>query len=164
MSRILYPEFCKAFPKNKHIKLIVCGSAASWIIEKVINAKGGLHNRVTGQINLSPFSLNEVEGFLKDKGIKLSRIEILKIYMAIGGVPFYWTHIEKGKSGAESIDSLFFRKAAPLKDEFQRLLSSLFENSDVHQKIVGALANNRHGVSREDLLAKLKLKSGGCTI
>ena len=147
--------------RNKNIKLIVCGSAASWIIEKVINAKGGLHNRVTGQMNLSPFNLNEVESYLRDKGIKLTRIEILKIYMAIGGVPFYWTHIQKGKSGAESIDSLFFRKAAPLKDEFQRLLSSLFENSEVHKKIVEALANNRHGVSREELLAQLKIKSGG---
>jgi hypothetical protein len=96
--------------KNKQIKLIVCGSAASWIIEKVINAKGGLHNRVTGQINLSPFSLNEAESFLKDKGIKLNKIEILKIYMAIGGVPFYWTHIEKGKSGAESIYYIFLKK------------------------------------------------------
>lgn len=147
--------------KNNKIKLIVCGSAASWIIEKIINAKGGLHNRVTGQINLSPFSLNEVESFLKDKGIKLNEIEILKIYMAIGGIPFYWTYIEKGKSGAEAIDSLFFKKAAPLKEEFHRLFSSLFENSEIHQKIVEVLAGNRQGVSREELLSKLKLKSGG---
>lgn len=147
--------------QNQRIKLVVCGSAASWMIDKVINAKGGLHNRVTEQINLSPFSLMEVESLLKSKGIRLGKMEILKIYMAIGGVPFYWTHIEKGRSSAESIDALFFKKAAPLKEEFERLFSSLFENSEIHQKIVEALAGGRQGLSREDLIAKLKTTSGG---
>lgn len=147
--------------KNSRLKLVVCGSAASWIIDKVINAKGGLHNRVTGQINLAPFNLTEVEAFVQQKGINLNRGEILKIYMALGGVPFYWTYLERGKSSAEIIDSLFFKKGAPFKDEYLRLFGSLFENSETHEKIVKALSVHRNGLSREDLLLELKMKSGG---
>ena len=37
------------------IKVIVCGSSASWIIQKIINNKGGLYNRVTRTMKLTPF-------------------------------------------------------------------------------------------------------------
>lgn len=41
----LYWNRCWVF--DDRIKLIICGSATSWIIENIINNKGGLHNRVT---------------------------------------------------------------------------------------------------------------------
>jgi len=47
-----------------NVKLIVCGSAASFIINNIINDKGGLHDRITGIIVLEPFSLNDTKKYL----------------------------------------------------------------------------------------------------
>jgi len=38
---------------RKDVILIVCGSAASWMINTLIHNKGGLHNRVTHRIRLN---------------------------------------------------------------------------------------------------------------
>ena len=51
---------------DKRIKLVICGSSTSWIINNIINNKGGLHNRVTRTIHLQPFSLYETESYLKE--------------------------------------------------------------------------------------------------
>lgn len=147
--------------KNTNIKLVVCGSAASWMVDKIINAKGGLHNRVTQRLLLEPFQLNEVQQYLAARKIRIKPIEMLKLYMAIGGVPYYWSLISKGKSSAQLIQSLFFYRGSVLKDEYSRLLQSLFDNSEYHQRIVKTLANKKEGMSRKELLGQLKIKSGG---
>jgi len=46
---------------RKDVILIICGSAASWVTDKVINNRGGLHNRLTQHIYVKPFSLRECE-------------------------------------------------------------------------------------------------------
>lgn len=50
--------------QNNRIKLIICGSAASWIIGNIINNKGGLHNRLTKTILLEPMNLKESKELL----------------------------------------------------------------------------------------------------
>ena len=90
-----------------NIVLIVCGSAASWMSEHLINAKGGLHNRLTKTILLEPFTLQETEEFLHSRSIKLTRKQIFELYMAIGGVPHYLNAVEKGKTAAENISNIY---------------------------------------------------------
>jgi uncharacterized protein len=53
--------------------MVVCGSAASWMIQNVVRSCGGLHNRLTRQIRILPFTLNETEHFLQLKNINLTR-------------------------------------------------------------------------------------------
>jgi AAA+ ATPase superfamily predicted ATPase len=36
--------------KRRDLVVIVCGSASAWMVQRVLQAKGGLHNRVTRQI------------------------------------------------------------------------------------------------------------------
>ena len=50
--------------------LAVCGSAASWMIQNIVRSRGGLHNRLTRQIRLLPFTLSETEKFLLKKKIR----------------------------------------------------------------------------------------------
>ena len=50
------------------IKLVVCGSATSWMIDNLIHSRGGLHNRITHQIVLEPFTLNECEAYFRAYG------------------------------------------------------------------------------------------------
>ena len=147
--------------QDKRVKLIICGSSASWIINKVINNKAGLHNRVTREIHLEPFDLQETKQFLIKRKIKLTDPQILQLYLVTGGVPFYLTKIEKGLSATQIIESLAFSKKGFLLDEFDKLFSSLFDNSEDYIKLVRLLAKNRHGIGERALLEKLGKKAVG---
>jgi predicted AAA+ superfamily ATPase len=151
----------QSWSKDTRIKLIVCGSAASWMNENLIQATGGLHNRLTRQMLLSPFHFREVKEYAHDQKLKLIDGELLKLYMVIGGVPYYWSLIPKGQSSAQIIDFLFFKKDAELKLEFSRLFKSLFDNHQVYEKIVRVLASSKKGMNRNELLAKVNIKTGG---
>ena len=144
-----------------NLMLIVCGSATSWISDKLINNKGGLYNRVTNEIKLMPFNLAECESFYKANGIVMSRYEQLQCYMAIGGIPFYMSLLKRGVSLAQNIDILFFDKSAKLKQEFARLYGSLFTNAEECEKIIRLLATKRQGYTRKEIAEKTGLPDGG---
>lgn len=95
---------------RRDIKLIVCGSATSWMIDKLINNRGGLHNRLTHRMLITPFTLQECEWYFRSKSISYSRHEIAECYMVMGGIPFYLNQMKKGLSVAQNIDRLFLRK------------------------------------------------------
>ena len=142
------------------IVLIVCGSAASWILNKIINSHGGLHNRVTDQIHLKPFSLCECEALIKSQGLSLSRKEICAAYMIFGGVPYYWKFLRKHESVPLAIDRLLFAETGKLRNEFDVMIRSLFRSNTAHRKIISTLANVGIGMTRQDLLSKAMLKDG----
>jgi len=141
--------------------LAVCGSAASWMIQNIVRSRGGLHNRLTRQIRLLPFTLSETEKFLLKKKIKLTRIQIVELYMAFGGVPYYLKQVEPGSSVAQIIDKACFTKNGVLRDEYEKLLISLFEDSQYHTRIAELLAKKTKGITRNELLSQIKLSSGG---
>ena len=143
------------------IVLVVCGSATSWMTDKLINAKGGLHNRLTRRIKLEPFTLSECERFTQAKGIVATRRQILEYYMVMGGIPYYWNFIERDKSPAQNIDALFFSANGELRDEYQHLYNSLFRNPRRHVAIVSALGTRRTGMTREDLLTITRSSDNG---
>jgi len=146
---------------NDKIKLIICGSSASWVINKVINNVGGLYNRVTRTMKLLPFSLYESQAFLKALGVSLNKRHILNLYMALGGIPQYLALIQKGRSFAQNVDHLFFQQKAPLGDEFQKLFTSLFQDAEIYIKLIRIIANYRYGISKEMLLRKSGISKGG---
>ncbi|MCF6402259.1 AAA family ATPase [Chitinophaga filiformis] len=149
--------------KKDHLKVIICGSAASWMIDQVINNKGGLHNRVTQTIRLLPFTLAETEQYLLGRGIRLSKYLILQLYMAIGGIPHYLKGIQKGESVVQAIDRLCFTKDGFLKGEFKNLYQSLFNDSHHHEEVIRALAKNAKGLSRNEIIDECGFSSGGST-
>ena len=75
--------------RQKNLVLVVCGSAASWMISRILHDKGGLHNRVTHRFRLEPFDLAETREFLRSRQIDLTDYQIIELYMAFGGVPLY---------------------------------------------------------------------------
>ncbi|MCF8374183.1 MAG: ATP-binding protein [Bacteroidales bacterium] len=147
--------------KRNDLVVMVCGSAASFMVNKIIKNKGGLHNRLSHKIRLMPFTLHETEVFLKSKNILLSHFDILQLYMIIGGVPHYLNNIKKGESVAQNIDRLCFEGNGALVDEFTEVFKSLFENSEVHEQIVRELSKIKKGVTRKELLDLCKMGSGG---
>lgn len=145
----------------KNIVVVLCGSSASWMIKNIIYNKGGLHNRVTCEIFLSPFSLSETKEFLRYRGINLNNRHILEIYMAIGGVPYYLKYVEKNLTAEENIQEIFFRKNAPLFDEFNKLFQSLFNNAPAYIEIIRLTAQVRNGLTRSELQSSAKLSTNG---
>lgn len=115
---------------RKNVMLIVCGSATSWMTDKLINNHGGLYNRLTCELKLSPFTLAECEELFHSENIRLSRYDIVQSYMITGGIPYYLSYFQSGLSLAQNIDALFFEKNAPLHGEFKRLFSAIFNNSE----------------------------------
>ncbi len=138
--------------RRSDILLVVCGSATSWIVDKMINDYGGLHDRLTKRIRLAPFTLRECQEMADAKGLVLSRYQILELFMALGGVPFYWEMLERGDSPAQALDRLFFSEDAPMAGEFDRLYASLFRNPEAHLAIVRALGTKKSGMTRRELL------------
>ena len=146
---------------RKDILLIVCGSAASWLLKKVVGDKGGLHNRVTGKIHLSPFTLAECEEMAAEKKLRYSRAQIAECYMAIGGIPYYWHYLQKGLSVPQNMDQLFFAEDAGLKTEYDELYRSLFDSPEPYMRIVEVLGRNGRAMSRDELAAASGMTSCG---
>ncbi len=147
--------------RRKDVLLVVCGSATSWIVGKIIRDKGGLHNRVTRQIPLKPFTLGDCERFADAQGLALSRHEIVRLYMVLGGVPWYWSLLRPGRSAAQEVDRLFFSENAILAGEFRSLFDSLFRAGSPHVRIVEALASRRSGLSRAEIAQAAGLADNG---
>lgn len=151
-------RFWSKFP---NLKLIVCGSAASWMLDKLVNAKGGLYNRLTKTILLKPYSLKGTKEFLDSRGLHLSSKQILDLYMVFGGVPYYLKQVEKGKSAAQEINRICFQIDGLLYTEFDRLFASLFEHAEDSLAIVTAIGSFRQGISRKELIKNTRFSSGG---
>jgi len=145
------------------LTVIICGSAAAWMIEQVVNNKGGLHNRLTRTIRLMPFTLFEAEAYLQANGIKLPRHQIAHLYMCTGGVPHYLSGIGKGQSIIQAIEKMCFTKDGLLAREFENLYAALFENPSKHEEIVKALAMHPGGLNREEIIKNCNLSTGGGT-
>ena len=143
------------------VKLIVCGSATSWMVNKLINNRGGLHNRVTHSILLKPFTLAECQQYFDAYGFDYSCQEIADCYMVMGGVPYYFTFMEKGYSVAQNIDRMFFASGCELQNEFNNLYRSLFKQADNHISIVKALAVKGKGLSRTEIVEATGIVNNG---
>ncbi len=143
------------------IVLIGCGSAASWMLNKLINDKGGLYNRVTRRMRLAPFTLSETEELLHSQNYQIDRYQTIQLYMALGGIPFYLDLIDKDYSVAQNIQRLFFEKNALLSQEYEILFKSLFGNSESHRQIIESLTNKRTGLTRKEILKHIDIKDGG---
>lgn len=143
------------------LKLIVCGSAASWMLDHVISHKGGLHNRITGQIQLRPFDLQETKQYLFYKGVRYNDNQVLDIFMIIGGIPYYLNFLKKNLSVAQNVDQMCFQQQGPLVDEFTRLYASLFDSPEAYEELVRSIAAKRRGIKRTELLKNAKFSTEG---
>lgn len=146
---------------RKDIVLVVCGSATSWIISKIVRNYGGLHNRLTRQIYLEPFTLYECELYAKSKHLGMSRRNILETYMVLGGIPYYWSFLNKGDSQAQNLDKLFFSKNGELVGEYKALYSSLFKNPESYIEVVSILGRKKAGMTRQEIIDAIKKNEGG---
>ena len=143
------------------IKLVACGSATSWIIDKIINSRGGLHGRITHKFIVEPFTLHEAKEYFDVYGYSFNEKQISEIYMIMGGIPYYYSLIEKGESIARNIDRLFFYPNGTLKDEFEKLYAALYRNPSMYLTVIKELSKKSKGLTRQELIKKLKINGNG---
>ena len=155
--------FWNSWAVQQNIVVVICGSAASWMIKKVIRHKGGLHNRVTKRIHLKPFTLEETKMYLDSRNIHFDHYQIVQLYMAMGGIPHYLKEIEGGRSAIQNIDQICFSETGLLHDEFLSLYPALFDNAEKHILIIRALATKHKGMTRKEIIKATKLPDGGKT-
>lgn len=144
-----------------NFKLIVCGSATSWMIQNLIDSKGGLHNRITHEIKLKPFTLKETEEYLQAKGFSWSRQLVLQSYMFTGGVAYYLSLFDASESLVQNIDRLYFSENGEMRREYKRLFRTLFNAADPYIRLVETLAQKKTGMTRNEIIAAMKSEKGG---
>lgn len=155
--------FWNSWATKKNIVLVVCGSAASWMIQKVVNNKGGLYNRLTKRIFLSPFTLSETESYFQAQGFDFNRYQITQLYLALGGIPHHLKEVQKGKTAVQNINQICFSKNGLLRTEFSRLYPALFAHADNHIAIIRALATKQKGLTRNEIIKAAKMPNGNST-
>ena len=149
--------------RRNNIIVVICGSAASWMIQNITGNRGGLHNRITQRIRLQPFSLKETELYLKSQSVNLDKYQILQLFMVIGGIPHYLRDIRKGQSFDQNIDRMCFSKDGILRNEFQYLYPALFDKPERHIAVIKSLASKNEGLTRTQIIEACNLSSGGST-
>jgi predicted AAA+ superfamily ATPase len=147
--------------KKGNLMVILCGSSTSWMMNKIVNNHGGLYDRVTRQIPLAPFSLEECKEYALSLGIDWSDYDLACCYMALGGIPYYWNYLSSKLSLSQNLDEMFFSKQAPLAGEFSRLFSSLFSQPEEMEQLVRTLAKKRRGLTQEEICKALHWNKGG---
>ena len=144
-----------------NLVFIACGSSSMWINEHIVSEKGGLFNRKSLIIDLSPFSLRETELYLESIGIHFSRFDIAILYEVFGGLPYYLRFLDRTKTLTENVDALLFHENAPLKNEFALLFKTLFSSSNQYFEIVKALASKNKGLTRNEISSLTKIPNNG---
>ena len=154
--------FWNGWGNTRHnLMLIVCGSATSWMLDNLINNKGGLYGRLTGELKLSPFTLKECEEFYLSRGIKMSRYNVTQAYMILGGIPYYMNFFNPSLSLAQNVDALFFARHAKLGDEFNRLFNSIFDHAEESMNIIRTLGMRHAGYTRQEISDKTGIHPNG---
>ena len=148
---------------RQDVILIVCGSAAAWMVNTLINHRGGLHNRVTEKIQVEPFQLQDAEKLLRLKSPDIDRYQMLQLYMVMGGVPFYLEAVRGEQSAAQNIERMCFASDGMLRNEFDNLYRALFKNSERHVAVVRAIATKSKGMTRSEILETAKLPDSGAS-
>lgn len=143
-----------------NILLIATGSATSWMRDKLVGNKGGLHARITCQLHITPFSLSETEKYLQSRNIEWDRYQILQAYMALGGVPYYYSILNPKLSLAQNLDTLFFKEDGQLRMEFEELYHALFSNADSYVETVKLLCEHKSGLTYKEIVKALKNEGG----
>ena len=137
--------------RRRDIMFVASGSSTSWMMDKLVENQGGLHGRITNNIYVRPFTLHEVETYIKSSGGSWDRYQMLQAYMIIGGIPFYYSLLNLKESLVQNVDRLFFRKNGELRTEFDELFNALFTNTDKYKSVVALLNGTRDGMTRAEI-------------
>lgn len=145
-----------SFSKNSQLKLILCGSAPSFMITHVVKSKA-LYNRSQYTLSLKEFTPEEVLAFFKNKKNKQ---EVMDAILSVGGIPEYLKYLLDESSvflslckNSSNTDDFFVA-------EYGKIFTSSLAQNQHYKKIIEYLALNKFA-DREKILKHLDIHSGG---
>lgn len=125
---------------DKNLKIILCGSALSFMEKKVLSEKSPLFGRRDSQIKLEAFNYLDAAKFVSDYSYEDKAI----CYGITGGVAKYLSMIDPEKSIDENIVRLFFRTDGYMYDETRNLLTQEFSDISIVNNIVEQIASGEN--------------------
>jgi len=142
--------------KKSRIRLILCGSVCSFMVKKVLQSKA-LYGRIDLEMELMPLELPEIKDVFLPKR---SLMEVLELYMAVGGIPKYLELVDPATSVRGNLNHLCFSRDGYLVKEFDRIFSSHFGSNPYYRQILQVLSKGSL-FSRDQLQKACKVESGG---
>lgn len=139
-----------------NIKLVLCGSVASFMLKKVIKSKA-LYGRSDLVIHLEPFLLNDTKKLLNNRG----KDEILLAQCLYGGVPKYLTLLNDRSSILESLQFHTFSKDGYFLTEYDKIFISHFGKNPNYERTIRFLAGKKYGAGRKEIVEHLKVDNSG---
>lgn len=146
---------------HDNITFIICGSATSWMIDNVIDSHGGLHDRITHEMHIHPFTLQETKQYLDKYHFSWNELMTLQTYMVFGGVPYYLSLLNPQESLVQNINRLFFSIDDQMRREYKRLFITLYRKPQAYMSIVECLAKSRYGLTREQIAKSIGTANNG---
>lgn len=128
---------------HKNLMIILCGSALSFMENKVLSEKSPLFGRRDSQIRLEGFSYREAALFVPDYSMEDKAI----CYGITGGVAKYLALIDSEKSLDDNIKKLFFRPDGYLYEETRNLLTQEFSDITLVNNIIEQIASGENTVN-----------------
>ncbi len=141
--------------KDNNVMLILCGSIASFMVNKVLKSKA-LYGRISLEILLRGLKAKDMPLFFKGKR---SKEEILQYLMIFGGVPKYLEEINLNNSFSQNVNSLCFSQNGLMINELEKMFYSQFKEVKTYLKIVRLLKDGLF--SLKEISEKLNITSGG---
>lgn len=128
---------------DKNLKIILCGSALSFMEKKVLSEKSPLFGRRNSQIKLEAFNYLDAAKFVPNYSNEDKAI----CYGITGGVAKYLSMIDSNKSIDENIVRLFFRTDGYLYDETRNLLTQEFSDISLVNNIIEQIASGENALN-----------------
>ena len=128
---------------DKNLKIILCGSALSFMENKVLSEKSPLFGRRDSQIKLDAFDYLDAAKFVPDYSNEDKAI----CYGITGGVAKYLSMIDSSKSLDENIIKLYFRTDGYLYDETRNLLTQEFSDITLVNNIIEQIASGQNTIN-----------------
>lgn len=129
--------------KEKNLKIILCGSALSFMENKVLSEKSPLFGRRDTQIKLEAFDYLDSALFVPNYTAEDKAI----CYGITGGVAKYLSLIDGEKSIDENIKKLFFHTDGYLYDETRNLLTQEFSDITLVNNVIEQIASGENTVN-----------------
>lgn len=143
------------FKNNPKLRLILCGSSPSFMINHVVKSKA-LHNRAQHEIPLQGFSLNETKEFLKNKSFR----EVMDAHLSVGGIPEYLKRLRGASSIFLALCENSFTQGGFFANECEKIFASSLAENPHYKNIIQVLSLSK-SLTREQIAKKLKIKPGG---
>ncbi|MCL2158266.1 MAG: ATP-binding protein [Oscillospiraceae bacterium] len=167
-----FPYMCKANPsipsilqilwdqqlKDQNIMIVLCGSAMSFIENKILSEKNPLYGRTTGIYKMGELPFDDAVKFFPD----YSDEDKMTAYSILGGIPHYLRQFDPALSLGENIMSNVLTKGCVLYSEVEFLIRQELRELALYNTLIEAVALGNTQLN--DIFTKTQLEKSKTSV